>query len=207
MGLYKGNKFEAWLNAKLSHKGIYTFHDLPEGYLKVVVSDLTLGRLVVIPDDLENIYGIDSKFFPVSKAVRMSAGFPYFFMPKQLPGKSKEKSLIVDGGLLSNFPLWVFEHPQRTNDRPILGVKLSESIENTKPRKIKNALDMLHALFSTMKQAHDSRYISKSQKNNIIFIPVKHIEATDLYISEKMKKELIEAGRHHAKQFLKHWPT
>lgn len=206
MGLYKGNKFEAWLNEQLALKSIHTFKDLKEGYLKVVVSDLTLGRMVVIPDDMQRIYGIDPNDFPVSKAVRMSAGFPYFFMPKYIAGKAKEKSLIVDGGLLSNFPLWVFEHTEKQNTRPILGVKLSESLEQTKPRKIKNAFDMLHGLFSTMKQAHDSRYISKSHKDNIIFIPVEDIEATDFSISEQTKKELIRAGQYHAEQFLKFWP-
>lgn len=206
MGLYKGNKFETWLHEKLALKNIYTFNDLGDGYLKVIVSDLTLGRLVVIPDDLQKLYGIDPNFFPVSKAVRMSAGFPYFFMPKKLPGKSNEKSLIVDGGLLSNFPLWVFEHANQKKERPILGMKLSESIEKTKPRKIKNALDMLHALFSTMKQAHDSRYISKSQKSNIIFIPVENVDTTNLYISEQTKKDLIEVGKHRADEFLKYWP-
>lgn len=207
MGLYQGNKFEAWLHEKLAKKSIHTFHDLRDGYLKVVVSDLTLGRLVVIPDDLHRIYGIDPSFFPVSKAVRMSAGFPYFFMPKKLPGKTKEKSLIVDGGLLSNFPLWVFEDSNGKRERPILGVKLSESIERIKPRKINNALDMLHGLFSTMKQAHDSRYISKSQRNNIIFIPVEGIDATNLYINDEQKQALINTGKQRTDSFLKFWST
>lgn len=207
MGLYKGNKFEAWLYEQLALKNIHTFKDLRRGYLKVVVSDLTLGRMVVIPDDMQRIYGIDPNYFPVSKAVRMSAGFPYFFMPKQLHGKTKEKSLIVDGGLLSNFPLWVFEQKEKRNTRPILGVKLSESIEEVKPRRIKNAFDMFYALFSTMKQAHDSRYISKSQENNIIFIPVEHIEATDFSISEQTKKELIRTGQYYTEKFLQFWPT
>lgn len=207
MGLYRGNKFESWLYEKLARKNIYTFHDLHDGYLKVVVSDLTLGRLVVLPDDLHRIYGIDPNLFPVSKAVRMSAGFPYFFMPKKLPGKTKEKSLIVDGGLLSNFPLWVFEDSNGKRERPVLGVKLSESFESIKPRKINNALDMLHGLFSTMKQAHDSRYISKSQRNNIIFIPVENIEATNLYINDQKKQALINIGKQRADAFLKYWAT
>jgi len=206
MGLYKGNTFESWIHEKLASKNIYTFSDIQSGYLKVVVSDITLGKLVVLPDDLQRIYGIDPNFFPISKAVRMSAGFPYFFMPKKLPGKNKTKSLIVDGGLLSNFPLWIFENKNHTPMRPIIGVKLSESMEKMKPRHIKTALDMLHALFSTMKQAHDTRYVSKSKQNNIIFIPVDHIEATDFDISEKIKHELIETGKYHADQFLMYWP-
>ncbi|MBY7143392.1 patatin-like phospholipase family protein [Virgibacillus sp. NKC19-3] len=207
LGIYKGDKLEHWLYQHLAKKNIYTFHDLQPGYLKVIVSDLSLGKLVVIPDDLKRIYNIEPNYFPVSKAVRMSAGFPYFFMPKKLPGRSKKKSIIVDGGLLSNFPLWVFENKTKRNDRPILGVKLSETVEKqNQPRKIKNAFDMFLALFSTMKQAHDTRYISKSYNNHIIFIPVEDIGTTDFQITEETKEVLIETGMKAADQFLKGWP-
>ncbi|MFS0672789.1 patatin-like phospholipase family protein [Ornithinibacillus sp. 179-J 7C1 HS] len=207
MGLYKGDKFERWIYYQLAKKRIYTFGDLKEGYLKVIVSDLTLGKLVVIPDDLERIYGISPNDFPIARAVRMSAGFPYFFMPKKLTGISKEKSLIVDGGLLSNFPLWVFESDTNKRTRPILGLKLSDSPQHTSPKKIKNALDMLHALFSTMKQAHDARYIAKSQKESIIFIPVKDVHTTDFKIDNNVKEKLINNGRDVANNFLRYWST
>ncbi|MBU5466375.1 patatin-like phospholipase family protein [Virgibacillus sp. MSJ-26] len=206
MGLYHGRRFEEWLQNKLADKNVYTFGDLPKDALKVIISDLSLGRLIVIPDDLERVYGIQPKYFPVAKAVRMSSGFPYFFMPKKMPGKEKQKSVIVDGGLLSNFPMWVFENKKSKNSRPILGVKLSESMDNPHPQKIRNALDMLHALFSTMKKAHDTRYISKHDINNIIFIPVDNISATDFNLSQNEKEKLIDLGRERTKQFLKYWP-
>ncbi|GGA68195.1 patatin-like phospholipase family protein [Ornithinibacillus halotolerans] len=207
MGLNKGDKFEQWVYRQLAHRNIYTFADVTEGYLKVVVSDLSLGKLVVIPDDLERVYGIKPENFPVAKAVRMSSGFPYFFMPSKIYGKKRGKSLIVDGGLLSNFPLWVFEDETNKRLRPILGLKLSDSPSETSPKKIKNALDMLHALFSTMKQAHDARYISTSEKANIIFIPVKGVQTTNFMIDEKVKQELINTGRQRAEKFLKYWST
>ncbi len=206
MGIYKGDKLENWLYDRLAEKNIYTFNDVQEGYLKVVTSDLSLGKLVVIPDDLERIYGINPKFFPVAKAVRMSAGFPYFFMPKKLPGKTKHKSIVVDGGLLSNFPLWIFENEDKTKKRPVLGVKLSTDVKGYQPRKIKNAFDMFQALFSTMKQAHDARYISTSQKNNIIFIPVENVESVNFSIDEDIKNRLIATGKNSADQFLQNWP-
>jgi NTE family protein len=203
MGIYKGDKFEKWINYELAKKNIYTFSDIKEGYLKVVVSDLSLGKLVVIPDDLERVYGIKASDFPISRAVRMSAGFPYFFMPKIVAGKTK--SIVVDGGLLSNFPIWVFESETNKRMRPILGLKLSDSPQQNSPKKIKNALDMLHALFSTMKQAHDARYIAKSEKSNIIFIPVKNVQTTDFMISNDEKQQLIESGRNETEKFLKQW--
>lgn len=206
MGIYKGDKLEKWLYNQLAEKGIYTFKDLQPGYLKVVVSDLTLGKLVVIPDDLQRLYDIDPAYFSVAKAVRMSAGFPYFFMPMKLPGRSKQKSLMVDGGLLSNFPLWLFENNNGNSKRPVLGVKLSQSMDKNSSQKINNAFDMFHALFSTMKLAHDARYVSKTKQDNIIFIPIEDVAAMNLEISTKEKEDLMSLGKKSADSFLKHWP-
>lgn len=207
LGINKGDKLEKWLYDLLAEKDIYTFSDIKEGYLKVVVSDLTLGKLVVIPDDLDRIYGIDPKYFPISKAVRMSAGFPYFFMPKKMPGKSNGKSIIVDGGLLSNFPLWLFSNGDKKEKRPILGVKSSSSYEQlNQPGRIHNAFDMFTALFSTMKQAHDARYISKAAESHIIFLPVEEIDTVDFNINKEKKDELFKIGKERADNFLRKWP-
>ncbi|WP_085991925.1 patatin-like phospholipase family protein [Oceanobacillus senegalensis] len=207
LGINKGNKLEKWLYEQLAKKNVYTFSDIKDGYLKVVASDLSLGKLVVIPDDLERIYGIEPKYFPVSKAVRMSAGFPYFFMPKKLPGKTDKKSIIVDGGLLSNFPLWIFSNGRTREERPVLGVKFTGALKNqNQTREINNAFDMFTALFATMKEAHDARYISKTDKNNIIFIPVENIDTVNFHITDETKQYLFNLGKKHADQFLKHWP-
>ncbi len=206
MGIYKGKKLEDWIEQKLSQKGIRTFSDLPKDRLKVIVSDLTLGRLVVLPDDLKRLYGLKPRDFSVARAVRMSAGLPYFFIPEKIQGeKERQKSIIVDGGLLSNFPVWVFTSDLERRKRPILGMKLSNSADNIPPRVIKNAIDMFQALFITMKQAHDARYVSKSDAVDIIFIPVEKVGTTDFDMSEEDREGLIKLGRGHAEEFLKKW--
>lgn len=206
MGIYKGERLEQWIYRALAAKDIYTFKDIKDGYLKVVISDLTLGKLIIIPDDLERVYGIHPASFPVATAIRMSAGFPYFFMPKKLQGKDMEKSIIVDGGLLSNFPLWIFENDVGPSKRPVLGVKLSSASEKGQQRVIKNAFDMFNALFSTMKQAHDARYISKTKQSNIIFVPVENVDTMDFNIDDVAKEYLIKTGKDSANTFLKYWP-
>lgn len=207
LGIYKGDLLEKWLFHQLALKGINTFNDIKDDYLKVIVSDLSLGRLIVIPDDLERVYGISPEQFSIATAVRMSAGFPYVFRPKYIYNKQNYKSVIVDGGLLSNFPLWVFNKTNKRIKRPLLGIQLSESTENQQSQKIKNALDMMRALVSTMKSAHDSRYVNVTEKNNVIFIPVKHVKTTDFSISEEMKLDLIDLGYKTTNKFLKQWPT
>ncbi|BAC13855.1 hypothetical conserved protein [Oceanobacillus iheyensis HTE831] len=205
LGINKGDKLEEWLIEILERKHIKTFSDIKEGYLKVVVSDLSLGKLVVIPDDLERVYGIKPEYFPVSKAVRMSAGFPYFFMPKKVPGRYKQKSIVVDGGLLSNFPLWIFDQPSFKPLRPLIGVKLTEITQEIGPRRIDNAIDMFQALFSTMKQAHDSRYISTNDKKNIIFVPIEGTATMNFSLSEEARDRLILSGKDSTEKFLKKW--
>lgn len=205
MGIYRGDKLERWLTMKLAEKNIHTFKDIKPGYLKIIASDLSLGKLVVLPDDLKEYYGIDANDFSVAKAVRMSAGFPFFFMPQKIKGKSKTKSIIVDGGLLSNFPLWVF-CKGNSYLRPVLGVKLTEKSTGNGTNNITNALNMFQALFLTMKKAHDMRYISKDEEKNILFVPVDNIEATDFSISEKEKQNLAATGKEKADTFLEKWP-
>lgn len=203
-GLYKGEIFESWLARMLKKKGIVTFSDIKEGYLKVVASDLTKGRLVVLPDDLERLYNINPQHFRVATAVRMSAGFPYFFIPKQLKNTEHKISYIVDGGLLSNFPLWLFKNETKRK-RPVLGVTLSETVEQQQPEIINNGLDMLQAMFKTMLKAHDTRYISTNQSKQIIFIPVKSIPTVDFHIDDATKEKLLQLGAQHTDTFLQSW--
>lgn len=203
-GLYKGDEFEKWLTVQLKRKGIETFSDLRDGYLKVVASDITKGRLIVIPDDLERLYHVDRNTFKVATAVRMSAGFPYFFIPKQMKNNDSEISYIVDGGLLSNFPLWLFQR-NRQYLRPTIGVTLSEDIEHQEPETIRNGLDMLQAIFKTMLKAHDTRYIATDDAQHVIFIPVKHVKTVDLTIDDTVKQTLIQLGEERTEKFLKSW--
>ncbi|MGB3100298.1 MAG: patatin-like phospholipase family protein [Psychrobacillus psychrotolerans] len=201
LGLYQGKALENWFLEKLALKGVYTFSDIEAGSLKLVASDLTNGKIMVLPDDLES-YGISAASFPIARALRMSCGIPFFFEPVKLKVTSTD-TIIVDGGVLSNFPMWIFDNGNK--ERPILGLKLSSNSEEMEPHKITNGLNLFEALFSTMKNAHDERYISRKIEKNIIFIPVEDYKATQFDLSEDMKNELLEKGRSRANQFLKIW--
>ncbi|HZG71880.1 MAG TPA: patatin-like phospholipase family protein [Chondromyces sp.] len=202
LGLYKADKLEEWLEKSLAAKGVRTFSDLPPDGLKVIASDLTNGRLLVLPDDLLN-YKIDPRSFSVARAVRMSCSIPYFFEPTKLRSPDG-KAVIVDGGVLSNFPMWLFDKDEK-KPRPVLGIKLSPQQSEMPKRKINNALEMFNALFQTMKDAHDNRYISRKHEKNIVFIPTAGIAATDFNLSDQKKDALVEAGRKQTDSFLERW--
>ena len=203
LGLYQGKELEKWFLEKLADKGVYSFSDLPEGSLKLVASDLTNGRMIVLPDDLER-YGIVQETFPVARAVRMSCGIPFFFEPVRLKTGSGE-TIVVDGGVLSNFPMWIFDNDVGKKDRPVLGLKLSRQQEEIEGRQIKNAINLFEALFSTMKNAHDEKYISRKHEKNIVFIPVDNYSSTQFDLDEEAKQNLMEIGRKRTELFLNLW--
>jgi NTE family protein len=203
LGLYKGNELEKWLRIKLEAKGLRTFSDLPPQTLRIIASDLSNGQMVVLPDDLPK-YGISPGSFPIAKAIRMSCSIPYFFEPVRLRTKDGT-NVLVDGGVLSNFPMWLFDQQNIKKTRPVLGIKLSPSEYEHEKHKINNAIELFGALFETMKDAHDSRYISKKHAENIIFIPTEGIMTIELHLTEEKKQELVNLGRERAKKFLNKW--
>jgi NTE family protein len=204
LGLYKGNELERWIAEKLAARGIRTFGDLAPQKLRVIASDLTNGQLVVLPDDLMS-YGVDPGRFSVAKAIRMSCSLPYFFEPVKLKSFEGETSLLVDGGVLSNFPMWLFDKENVKKLRPVLGIKLSHDVLNREKNKIYNAIQLYEALFETMKDAHDARYISRKHAKNIIFVPTEGIVSTEFGLTAERKEELLELGRKSARKFFSQW--
>ena len=204
MGLYQGNALEDWFFEKLSAKGIYNFSDLPPGSLKLVASDLTNGKMIVLPDDLVH-YGIEPGMFSVARALRMSCNIPFFFEPVRIKAPNGE-TIVVDGGVLSNFPMWIFDDAEGRRERPLIGMKLSHRKDDMGGREISNALNLFEALFSTMKNAHDDRYISRKHERDIIFIPVEQYSATQFNMEDEQKDALMDIGRSRANDFLRTWP-
>lgn len=205
LGLYQGNALEEWFHEILGNKGLYTFADLTPGTLKFVASDITNGKMIVLPDDLEG-YGIPAEHFPIARALRMSCSIPFFFEPVRLRTFNGE-TIAVDGGVLSNFPMWLFDKPNQKKERPVIGMKLSQSIEEQQAHIIKNGLHLFEALFDTMKDAHDTKYISRKFEKDVIFIPVDKHLTTKFNIEDEQKEQLLEMGRFRARQFMFTWKS
>ncbi|MCY9189585.1 patatin-like phospholipase family protein [Bacillus mojavensis] len=200
LGLFKGDMLEKWIADLLRVKGVRVFGDLKKGSLRLIASDLTNGTMIVLPDDLVR-YGLNPDMFPVARAVRMSCSIPYFFEPIKLKTDTGIAT-VVDGGVLSNFPIWLFSKERK---RPVIGVTLAPN-ERERPKKnIRNAFELFGALFETMKDAHDARHIASRYEQNIIFLPVDNVMATEFHLTQQKKLALIELGKSRTEQFLKQW--
>lgn len=126
-GLYKGDVFLNLMRKLFAVKKIYTFRDLiiPEFAnddcyrfkVRVVATDISCRRMLVLPQDIRD-YGMAPEDLEVALAVRMSMSIPFFFEPVKL-----KDSYIVDGGMLSNFPVELFDS-DGVPEWPTFGFKL-----------------------------------------------------------------------------------
>ena len=134
-GIYKGDFAHQWIRSELDNLGVRTFGDLalddenlpPEQRYRLVVtvSDVTTGQLVRLPWDYHRLYGLDPDEQEVADAVRASMSIPFFFRVAKLTSASGLTSTLVDGGLLSNFPIDSFDRRDGKRPRwPTFGVTL-----------------------------------------------------------------------------------
>lgn len=132
-GMYKGDYFENWMEGLLERKGITTFGQLITEYpeekykykLQIIASDITNKRLLILPQDLKH-FGFDPDQFSIAQAVRMSMSIPLFFKPAKLTDIHGKEHIIVDGGVLSNYPIWLLDDGTTGPPWPTFGFKLLE---------------------------------------------------------------------------------
>jgi NTE family protein len=210
-GIYEGNYLKEWLAGQLDKLGVRTFADLkiteawakdipPEQRYKLVVvaSDISGGRLARLPWDYKR-YGLDPDKQLVADAVRASMSIPFFYEPVRLGGK-----IMVDGGMLSNFPIGLFDS---TPDWPTFGIKLSAQPDaNMVTHEIKSTFDLAKAMLATMINAHDQMHIDDPcTAARTIFVDTLKIKATNFDITAEEQQKLFANGQKAAKQFLDTW--
>ncbi len=213
-GIYEGKFAEDWLRKKLlsaPSKPVRTFSDLKTGdknpkyrcKLQVIAADITRGKLLVLPRDIVD-YGIEPDELDVARAVRMSMSIPFFYEPVILKDKKGRDCYIVDGGVLSNFPVWLFDDGSSEPPWPTFGYKLVEPAED-QPNAINGPITLFAALFNTMMDAHDARYIEDADFVRTIPIPTLGVRTTEFDLSQQRSDGLYKSGRKAAEGFFKRW--
>jgi NTE family protein len=224
-GIYEGRFFEKWMRGLLEDKNVRTFGqladkeatELKDRYrLKVIVSDVTNRRLLVLPDDA-SFLGVEPDELDVAYAVRMSMSIPVFFEPVMHRNPlSGHEHLIVDGGMLSNFPVWLFDAEAGEPPRwPTFGLLLVEGnpkvpvarrVErDTSGAERGSVVDYITALASTMMEAHDRLYLEKATFVRTIPIPTVGVGTTEFGITPDRVEALYGSGRKAASEFLDRW--
>jgi len=216
-GLYRGVFLENWIRQVLADKGIHTFKDLVlkdfendskcRYKLVVIATDVSQRKLLRLPYDIKD-YNIDPDDLDVASAVRMSANLPFFFEPYTLAyfdtKKLKRYSYIIDGGVLSNFPVWIFDR-EKAPPWPTLGFKIIEP-DSINPIRITNPFDLFKATLTTMLEAHDRLFeIDPKSAVRTIPIPSLGIKTTDFDIISEQKEKLFMSGIQATNSFFTGW--
>ena len=211
--------------------------------LSVVVSDITRDKKIVLPDmpELEQKKKEEEAFEEedrnIARYVRASASVYGFFVPGEIKlsksgidalghaGKKEETKRnkrkkcsvdLVDGGLMSNFPMSLFHRPSSetsldidgrpftTPRLPSFGVKLNP-IRNSF-NKTKGVFKYLGALFRTAIDVADDEFIRLHPdfEQLVTIIDIEDdIEPFNVFMTRKEKIRLFKLGYRAGKEFLK----
>jgi NTE family protein len=138
----------------------------------------------------------------------MSISIPVFFEPVKLQyidnDNNERTSYIIDGGVLSNYPVWLFDQCQMGGKVPTFGFKLMAPNED-RGHDIKGPVSLLSAVLGTMMEAHDIRYVEEKNFQRTVVIPTLDVRATDFNISRKKAEELFQSGVTAAEEFFGKW--
>lgn len=195
--------------------------------LCLVASDLTTERKVCFPND-NVIYFDDPDNVPPAEYVRASMSVPFFFHPKRCPipgnsntsvtwgklvpdGESRARKyktswppkecILVDGGIMSNFPIDAFHSKTRVPSCPTFGIKLEVDRPYT---EIDSPVDLLLQLFNGARHCRDNDFIEQNPDFNKLVqsIDTGNHNWLNFNISQKDQIDLFKRGVEAAKQFL-----
>lgn len=228
-GLFSGGKFLEWVREKLAVKGIAptatlkTFAEQTGSDLSLVVTDTSDVEMLVLnhrtaPD------------CPVAWAVRMSMSIPFVWREVVWQeswgtylGRTKTGNILVDGGVLSNFPIRLIDmEPGQSrfvrdvmgdtiaSDAGTLGLLIDEklpvegAVDTPKPPKLVGQLRTVQRvgrLVDTMMGAQDNTEIQRHEKD-ICRLPAKGYGTTEFDMAPERLEALINAGRNAMKKHL-----
>ena len=132
-GIFKGDAFEKWLQQLVAYKTgnlKLTFEELHQLHLKnnLLYKDLYCTGTNLSKQQLEIFSFETTPNMSLALAVRISGGVPLYFEPVALDNqlhKIKKSDTIsfvnyyVDGGMLSNYPISMFDTCERSGINPL----------------------------------------------------------------------------------------
>ena len=225
-GWYAGDEVVSWLEEKLDASGrnlsgttLAEFNQKTGRDLSVVASDLTGKEMLVLNHRT-------APALPTVWAVRMSMGCPFAWQEvvwKSEWGMYRRRDLsghhVVDGGLLSNFPIHLFVSSDEnideimgegTQTEDVIGLLIDETLEvpgaGDPPSRgasapgflehvdlIEAMVSRIHGLAETVLSAHDKIMLT-TYKDQICHLPAKGIGTMEFDMSSQRKDAVLHAG-------------
>jgi NTE family protein len=207
-GIQSGNNLSKWIQCKIVYKTKnpdITFKELYE-YSKM---ELVIVAINFNTECVEYFSHKTSPDMPVWLAVRASASLPTFFEIVEYNQQS-----YIDGGILANFPIWVFDDPNSyefnpdlinlTNEKT-LGFRLI-STDQYKTKKPKSYLmpiqSVIRGIINLMLNHIDSGYDVFDYSQRSVIIKVSGVKATDFSIDTDKLEVLKSTGETSTYEYL-----
>jgi len=191
--------------------------------LAIVAADITTETKVVFPEMSDLYFDRPERVNP-AKFVRASMSIPLFFKPltidlSDLPrrdpdfiqkwqekanylGKIPEKVSLVDGGIMSNFPIDIFHERNRIPNRPTFGVRLG--IDRIRQRPTDTMLAIFMACFDGARNIRDYEAIKNNEdfRQLISYVDTDHHNWLNFDLPDRDKLDLFKRGAQSAALFL-----
>lgn len=215
-GLYKGDYFYEWYGKILKEKtgnADITFKEIQDRYnVELVITGSCLNKMQV-----HYYHPASNPDMPIRKAVRISMSIPIAFVPVSWKG-----DLLVDGGLLDNYPIWIFDKesidsskssvvaydPDIPVNKKTLGIKLvgpddkRDGIIYHKDKPIKGWRDFASALISAQLAQNERLHIKSGYWEQTVTVDTGDIGTMDFDQNLDEKEFLIRQGYEATMKFL-----
>lgn len=161
--------------------------------LKIVATDVTNNRMIVFSQQ-------NTSDYPVAKAVGASICLPLVFQPHLLEdhGEHRQSILAVDGGLLSNFPAWLFDE-ERKNDGPHMPTFGFRLVQKPSPKKLDEMFGLIKGLLTAVLEGDP--LLETREIENLHEVPLNvSVSTLDFNLSPDQKLSLFNEGLESARK-------
>lgn len=218
-GPREGRYLRGWLTGVLDDLRVATFGDLalsgdvqdgqPERRrwsLLVTASDVSRRRAAVFPEDYP-LYGLDPDEQRVVDAVAASGAIPGLLVPSRLALPGGRAATLLDGGLLVNYPITVFDRRDGAPPRwPTIGVVLAGDDDAPTTRRVRGPLSLAGATVATVLSAPATALLEDPcVLARTVVVPVGAVGATDFGLGPAGQQRLLRVGREAGAAFLSTW--
>ncbi len=215
-GWHKGDAFTQWMGARIAElagRQDITFRELaararsePGRFLDLHVIGTHLS------EQRARVYSAEqTPDFPILRAVRISMSIPLFFTAVSL-----EDGLHVDGGVIWNYPIDLFDEPRlladaragcvppdcgagRCYNRETLGLRVDTSDDPRRPGPrprlpLENLSDYLKATVNLLADLANKVHLSPYDWQRTVYIDTGTVRATDFHLKPEQVQELLRRG-------------
>lgn len=197
-GIDTGERLHKLIEACLHVKGLssdFTFKECYDQFgksLKVVATDLNHAKSVTFcPKETPN--------YKIADAVRASMSYPYYFQPFICPESGHHLS---DGGVISNYPLFVLPKDEHFRTLSILIRTAVPKEENLMELELEDLISRPIKIVLTERTNIEARFYD----SHCIQINLGDLNILEFSFDEETKKFIIERGKDAIQDYFKNYP-